>query len=118
MTELDAALQSVQNHDGVEHVLLVGIDGLLVRHVGGGSPIEPDRVAAMVPGVVTASGSFGHAAGGGDPHTAVLELAHRVAVLTPLSDELLLAVLVRPGVGFSSLLRDVRRNRSRLAALI
>lgn len=118
MTQLDEALQSVQDHEGVEHVMLVGMDGLLVRHLGDGSPIDPDRVAAMVPGVVTAAGSFGHAAGGGDPHTAVLELADGVAVLTPLSDELLLAVLVRSGVGFASLLRDVRRDRGRLASLV
>jgi predicted regulator of Ras-like GTPase activity (Roadblock/LC7/MglB family) len=118
MTQLDEALQRVQDHEGVEHVLLVGMDGLLIRHVGGGDSIDPDRVAAMVPGVVTAAGSLGHAAGGGDPHTAVLELAEGVAVLTPLSEELLLAVMVRRGVGFSSLLRDVRRDRGRLAALV
>jgi predicted regulator of Ras-like GTPase activity (Roadblock/LC7/MglB family) len=118
MTQLDDALLSVRDHDGVEHVLLVGMDGLLVRHVGDGSPIDPDRVAAMVPGVVTAAGSFGHAAGGGDPATAVIELASGVAVVTPLSEELLLAILLRSGVGFSALLRDVRRRRGHLASLV
>lgn len=118
MTQLDDALRSVQEHDGVEHVLLVGMDGLLVRHVGDGTSLDPDRVAAMVPGVVTAAGSFSHAAEGGDPMTAVLELDRGVAVLTPLSDELLLAVLLRRGVGFAPLLREIRRGRSRLASLV
>ena len=118
MTQLDEALRSVREHDGVEHVLLVGMDGLLVRHLGDGAGVDPDRVAAMVPGVVTSAGSFAHAAGGGDPSTAVLELADGVAVITPLSEELLLAVLLRPGVGFTGLLRDVRRNRGHLASLV
>ena len=31
MTQLDEALREVQEHEGVEHLLLVGLDGLLIR---------------------------------------------------------------------------------------
>ncbi len=41
-----------------------------------------------------------------------------VAVVDVLSPELLLAVLLRDGVGFASLLRDLSRDRDRLATLV
>jgi hypothetical protein len=41
-----------------------------------------------------------------------------VAVVVALSDELLLALLLRPGVGFAPLLTRVRRDREVLAAAI
>jgi hypothetical protein len=35
-----------------------------------------------------------------------------------LSHELILAIVVRPGVGFSALLRDLRHEREALASLV
>lgn len=118
MTQLDDALLRLRTHEGVEHVLLVGVDGLLVSHIGASDGVDPERVAAMVPGLILAAGSLGTAADGGDCSTVVLELERGVAIAMPLSSELLLAVLLRPGVPFPVLLRDVRRDRGRIAALV
>jgi predicted regulator of Ras-like GTPase activity (Roadblock/LC7/MglB family) len=118
MTQLDDALLDLKAHDGVEHVLLVGTDGLLVRHVGGGDGPDPERIAAMLPGLTTAAGAFARAVAGGDSSTTVLEMDQEVAIVVPLSPELLLAVLLRGGVGFRPLLRDLRRERGRLAGLV
>ena len=74
MTQLDEALQGLKEHDGVEHVLLAGADGLLVRHVGDVSALDPDRVAAMIPGIVSAGDTFGRATTAGPASTHVLEL--------------------------------------------
>lgn len=118
MTQLDDALLRVRTHQGVEHVLLVGMDGLLVSHIGESGGIDPERVAAMVPGLIAAAGSLGAAAEGGECSTVVLELELGVAIAMPLSSELLLAVLLRPDVPFPGLLREVRRDRGRIAALV
>jgi hypothetical protein len=56
--------------------------------------------------------------GGDQASTAVLELDDGVAIVTTLSPEMLLAILVRSGVGFTSLLRELRRERGRLAELV
>ncbi|HEX6926368.1 MAG TPA: roadblock/LC7 domain-containing protein [Longimicrobiaceae bacterium] len=118
MNQLDEALLNLRTHEGVEHVLLVGVDGLLVRHSGEESDLDPDRVSAMVPGLISAVDALGEAVGGGACATAVLELERGVAIVMPLSPELLLAVVLRSGVPFSKLLREVRRDRSHIAALV
>jgi predicted regulator of Ras-like GTPase activity (Roadblock/LC7/MglB family) len=118
MTELDQALSRLMEHPGVEHLLLLGRDGLLVRRLDGEGEIDADTVAAMAPGVVAASTDFARAAGRGDFATAVLELTDAVAIVTSLPPDLLLALVLRPGVGFAPLLREVGRERTRLAALV
>jgi hypothetical protein len=48
----------------------------------------------------------------------VVKLGDGVAVVQGLSHEVLLAVLLRGGVGFAPLLRDLGRSREQLAALV
>lgn len=118
MAQLQEALARLHAHPGVQHVLLLGHDGLLVRHLGDGSRLEPDTVAAMVPGLVGAAATLGRSGTLGEFGTGVLEFASGVAVVAPLSGDLLLAILLRPGVGFAPLLREVRRERAALADLL
>jgi hypothetical protein len=48
----------------------------------------------------------------------VARLERGVAVVQALSDDVLLAVLVRPDVGFAPLLHDLAESRGALAALV
>lgn len=118
MAKLDEALSSLKAHEGVRHVVLAGTDGLLVHHLGDGAELEGDRVAAMLPGLLRAADDFGAGSGCGEAATVVLELAAGVAIVMPLSPDLLLAVVLRPGVPFTDLLREVRRDRARIASLV
>jgi predicted regulator of Ras-like GTPase activity (Roadblock/LC7/MglB family) len=117
MSQLDSALHSLRAHAGVEHVLVLGRDGLLIQHVGD-SALDAETVSAMVPGLAQASHGLGGASGMGAAVTAVVQLASGVAVVSVLSDELLLAVLLRSGVGFAPLLRDLSERRGTLASLV
>jgi predicted regulator of Ras-like GTPase activity (Roadblock/LC7/MglB family) len=117
MSELDRALASIRGHEGVEHVLVLGRDGLLIQH-SGGAELDAETVSAMVPGIASAAGGLGSAAGLGAATTVVMRLADGVAVVDVLSPDLLLAVLLRDGVGFGPLLRDLARDRDRLASLV
>lgn len=118
MIQLDEVLSRLRSHEGVEQVLLVGSDGLLVRHLGQGGGADPETLAAMVPGLATASSTLGRAVGRGTFSTAVVELSEGVIIVVALSPDLLAAAVVRPGVGFAPLLRELRGERSRLAALL
>jgi predicted regulator of Ras-like GTPase activity (Roadblock/LC7/MglB family) len=117
MSQLDDVLSRIKKHEGVEHIFLLGGDGLLVRHIGEPRTLEVDTVAAMVPGLGAACASLGRVGELGAMSTAVLEFARGVVVVT-LSHELFLTVVLRPGVGFSDLLRDLRRERDALSMLV
>ncbi|HEX6747141.1 MAG TPA: roadblock/LC7 domain-containing protein [Longimicrobium sp.] len=117
MSELDQALDRIRSHDGVEHVLVLGRDGLLIQHAGH-RPLDADTVSAMVPGIAMSAESLGQASGLGPASTVVVRLDEGVAVVQALSDEVLLAVLLRGGVGFAPLLRELGEGRQSLAALV
>jgi predicted regulator of Ras-like GTPase activity (Roadblock/LC7/MglB family) len=118
MTELDTALEGLRAHEGVEHLILLGRDGLVVRHAGSGSADE-ETIAARVPGLAAACEALGRAAGAqGRFSTAVIEFDHGVAVVASLSSDLLLSIQIRPGVGFATLLRRLRQDRLRLIELL
>lgn len=118
MPQLDEALAGLLAHEGVEHLFLLGADGLLVSHLGDPGTLDVEVVTAMVPGIASACRSLGSASHRGEFSTAVVEFGSGVAVIAPLSADLVLALLLRSNVGFAPLLRDVRQNRSRLAALL
>lgn len=117
MSELDDAMQALQAHAGVEHVLVLGRDGLLIQHAGDAS-LDAETVSAMVPGIAQAAASLGEAAGSGAALTIVTRMAAGVAVVSVLSHELLLAVLLQDGVGFAPLLQEIAARRASLADLV
>jgi predicted regulator of Ras-like GTPase activity (Roadblock/LC7/MglB family) len=117
MSELDAALDRLMSHEGVEHVLVLGRDGLLIQHVGDGA-LDAETVSAMVPGVASSAAALGAAAGAGGAPVVAARLESGVAVVAVLSPEILLAVLLCQGVGFAPLLRELAERRAELAALV
>lgn len=118
MSELDQVLSRLRGHPGVQQVVLLGRDGLLVRQTGEGAGIEPDVLAAMVPDVASTCATLGHSGDPGEFATAVVEYAAGVVIIVSLPDELLLALVLRSDVGFAPLLREVRAERARLVALL
>ncbi|HEU0054349.1 MAG TPA: roadblock/LC7 domain-containing protein [Longimicrobium sp.] len=117
MSELDQALDAIRGHAGVEHVLVLGRDGLLIQHVGA-SGLDAETVSAMIPGVAGAASALGSAAGAGRADTIAARFDGGVALVSVLSDDLLLAVLLREGVGFAPLLRELAERRQALASLV
>ena len=117
MSELDAALSDLRNQPGVDHIILLGSDGLVVQHLGADAGDE-EGVAARVPGIEAACRALGEASGRGSFMTAVVEYERGVAIVVSLPGDLMLAALVQPGVGFAPLLREIRRNRDTLIELL
>lgn len=117
MPPLETALAALGAHPGVEHVLVLGRDGLLIQHAGGAG-LDAETVSAMAPGVATAAAGLGRAAGLGDARTVAVQLEGGVALVAALSADLLLAVVLRDGVGFAPLLRELAERRGELAGLV
>ncbi len=117
MSELDSALSMLRGHEGVEQLILLGRDGLVVRQSGGADGAE-ESVAARVPGLVAACEALGRASGQGPFLTAALEFECGTAVVLTLEDDLILAVLLQPQVGFAPLLRELRARRADLVELL
>jgi predicted regulator of Ras-like GTPase activity (Roadblock/LC7/MglB family) len=117
MPQLETALQEFRRHPGVEHVLVLGRDGLLIQHEGDGA-LDAETVSAMVPGIAAAATTLGRAAGLGDASTVVVRLGLGVAVVAPLSADVLLALLLRYDVGFAPLLHELAARRGELANLV
>jgi predicted regulator of Ras-like GTPase activity (Roadblock/LC7/MglB family) len=116
MSELEAALARLRGHPGVEQLILLGSDGLVIQQIDG--PGEEETVAARIPGIAAACESLGRASGTGRFATAVLEFEQGVVIACALSPELLLAARIQPGIGFAALLRELRRERAHLIELI
>lgn len=118
MSELDQALSRLRRHEGVRHTLLLGRDGLLIRHMGGDAAIEVETVAAMVPALASSCAAVAEATELGDFATAVVELSDGVVIVLSLPGDLLLALVLDPSVGFAPLLREARRERDMLGSLL
>ena len=117
MPPLETALAALGAHPGVDHVLVLGRDGLLIQHAGGAG-LDAETVCAMAPGVAAAAA--GWAAPPGWATCRRSPSSWRTAWRWSPSSrrDLLLAVLLRDGVGFAPLLRELAERRGELAGLV
>ena len=102
---------------GVEAAVVLGRDGLLIDSQVVGS-VDVERVAAHVAPVLQAADEFGTAASRGPLTTAILEHPLGVAIVSALSAEAVLLVLLAPDAPVAALLHELRRNREHMAALV
>ncbi|MDQ2889885.1 MAG: roadblock/LC7 domain-containing protein [Gemmatimonadota bacterium] len=117
MPTLRELTEAVQNRPGVESVVILGADGLLIEtHDSAQSHAE--AIAARVPAVATAATQLGGAAGAGSAGMGLLEFDRGYGVFLRLSDQVLLFVCAGPSVDLSGLLYDLRRHRTAMAALV
>lgn len=108
---------ALRQRPGVDAVLVLGRDGLLIE--GFAAPgLNNDDLAARVPALVSEAESLGKAASHGGLATAILEHDKGYSIVAALADETLLLLLLRPSADLGGLLFDVRRYRGNIASLI
>ena len=108
---------AIRQREGVEAAVILGRDGLLID--GQSVPnLDAEHVAAHVPSMINAADEFGTAAGRGTLITAILEQPGGLAIISVLSAEAVLLVLVQPSANIGQLLFELRRNREHIAALV
>jgi len=108
---------TLRRFDGVLAAAVLGRDGLLIdsdAHAG----TDSEQIAAHVPSILQFGDELGSAANVGALQTAVLEHSDATVVLSAMSPEVVLLVLLRPDANLGALLYDIRRHRAGLAALV
>ncbi len=108
---------AIAQRDGVEATILLGRDGLIIdgRTSAG---LDAEHLAAHVPALVTAAEELSAQGSRGGLVTAVLEHERGMAIVSTLSSEATLLVLVHSSANVGSLLFDLRRHRGQIASLV
>jgi predicted regulator of Ras-like GTPase activity (Roadblock/LC7/MglB family) len=108
---------AIRQREGVDAAIVLGHDGLLIdSQIAPG--LDAEDIAARVPAIVGPANDFGGATHRGDLRTAVLEHGTGLAIISVLSDEAVLLILVTPHANIGQLLSELRRNRDHIAALV
>lgn len=108
---------AIRQREGVEAAVVLGRDGLLIDSQTV-SDLDAEDVAAHIPSIIAAADEFGAAAHRGELTTAVLEHPRGIAVISVVSPDAVLLVLVQPSANLGELLFELRRNRQHIAALV
>ena len=117
MPSIRDLVAAIRRRDGVEAAVGLGRDGLLIDGQAGPG-LDAEDIAAPIPSIVAPADDLAGALARGQLLTALLEYQHGLAVVSVLSSEALLLVLVRPGANVGQLLFELRRNREHIASLV
>ena len=117
MASIRDVVEALSRRDGVDAVVVVGRDGLTIdAHTRDG--VDSESLAALLPSVINGLSQLGQAGARGEFGTGVLEFGGGLAVVSVLSADALLVILVQPSTNVGGLLYDLRRHRSAIAGLL
>ena len=117
MPNIRDLVATIRHREGVDAAIVLGHDGLLIdSQIGPGRDAED--IAARVPAIIASGNEFGVASHRGSLLTAVLEHPNGMAIVSVLSEDAVLLVLVSAGANVGQLLFELRRNREHIATLV
>ena len=116
MPTLRDLVSALRRRSGVDAAVVLGRDGLLIDGAADAT-FDIEGLAAHVPTLVRAAEALADPAGRGAFQLAVVEFNGGLAVVSLLSHDAVLLVLVRREANLAQLLFDLRRHRPQLAAL-
>jgi uncharacterized protein len=117
MASIRDLVAALRQREGVDAVIVLGRDGLLIdsQAIAG---LNPEDLAARIPPIIGPADELGTAVGRGEVVTVILEHRQGLAIVSVLSAEAILLVLVQPSANIGQLLYELRRNRAHIAALV
>jgi predicted regulator of Ras-like GTPase activity (Roadblock/LC7/MglB family) len=107
---------AIRQRPGIEAVVVLGRDGLLIDSQST-IDLDAEGLAARVPGIVASADEIGATTDRGGMLMAVIEQENGYAVISSVGDDALLCVLTSRTADLGSLLYDVRRHRESIARL-
>jgi predicted regulator of Ras-like GTPase activity (Roadblock/LC7/MglB family) len=117
MPTIRDVVQALARRQGVKAVIVLGRDGLPIdSHAHNG--LDSDGLAAVVPALVAACGSIGSAASCGAFDSGVVEFEGGMAMVTSVTADALLAIVVDPQTNIGPLLYEIRKHRPAIAKLL
>lgn len=127
MPTLRELTEAIQHRPGVQTVVIVGADGLVIethdsaeaagRGSGPGVFYDAESIAARAPAAATAASQLGESAGSGAARLLLMEYDSGYGIILQLSAEAMLFVAASRDVALADLLLDLRRHRAPMAAL-
>ena len=117
MPTIHDLVRALAQREGVEAVVILGRDGLLIDTRTSGD-LDGEHLAALTPAIASAAEALGQTAGHGAFVTAVVEFERGHAILSAVSADALLLVIVHPSAHLGALLYDLRRHRANIASLV
>jgi len=117
MPTIRDVVQALARRQGVKAVIVLGRDGLPIdsqSHNG----LDPEGLAALVPALVSACGTLGAAASCGAFESGVVEFDGGMAMVTSVTPDALLAIVVHPQTNIGPLLYEIRKHRPAIAKLL
>ena len=117
MASIRDLVAALRQREGVDAAIVLGRDGLLIdsQAIPG---LNPEDLAARIPSIIGPADELGTAATRGEVVTVILEHQKGIAIVSVLSSEAILLVLVQPSANIGQLLYELRRNREHIAALV
>ena len=117
MASIRDLVAALRQREGVDAAIVLGRDGLMIdsQAIPG---MNAEALAARIPPVLGPADDLGVAANRGQLVTAVLEMKEGLAIVSVLSADAVLLVLVHPSANIAQLLYELRRNREHIAALV
>jgi predicted regulator of Ras-like GTPase activity (Roadblock/LC7/MglB family) len=117
MATIRDVVRTLGEHDGVETVVVLGRDGLTIdSFTKNGS--DADGVAALVPSLIDACAKLGVAGTRGDFNAGVMEYGDGFVVVSVVTPDSLIAIVVRPDTNVGGLLYELRQHRAAIADLL
>jgi predicted regulator of Ras-like GTPase activity (Roadblock/LC7/MglB family) len=117
MPSIRDLVAAIRQREGVDAAVVLGRDGVLIDgQLTEG--LDADDIAARIPAILSSADELGVAANRGELLTAVLEHRRGLAIVSVLTTDAVLLVLMSPGAAVGQLLLEIRRNRERIAALV
>jgi hypothetical protein len=110
-------VQALSRREGVDAVIVLGRDGLTID-ASARDGLDTDGLAALIPSVAAACNRLGNAAARGDFSSSVVEFGRGMMVVTVLTADVLLAIVVAAGVNIGALLFELHQHRSSIAGLL
>jgi uncharacterized protein len=117
MPTIRELVAAIAQRDGVEAAILLGHDGMVIdaRATNG---LNAEHLSAHVPAIVAAAEDLGAHGARGALRTVIAEYEQGVALVSALTADATLLVLVHPAANVGSLLFDLRRQRANIASLV
>lgn len=107
---------AIRQRPGIEAVVVLGRDGLLIDSQST-TDLDAEGLAARVPSIVASADEIGATTGKGNARIALMEHENGYVLVSSVGDDALLCVLTSKTADLGSLLYDVRRHRESIARL-
>lgn len=117
MPTIRDVVHALGRREGVDAAIVLGRDGLTID-AQTRDGLDADGLAALIPSVAAACTRLGAAGARGDFTASVSEYGGGMIIISILTPEVMLALLVQPNINVGAILYELKRHRTAIAGLL